>query len=390
MFSKLMEAEMQTTPIESVHEAISPIADILEEARQGRPIIIVDAEDRENEGDIIIPADFASPEIISFMAVHARGLVCLSLTQERSSTLRLQPMTHDNRTANRTAFMVSIEAKEGITTGISAHDRARTIAAAVSSLATEDDLVTPGHVFPLVARDGGVLVRAGHTEAAVDIARLAGLTPAGVICEIMNDDGTMSRLPELIKFAKKHALKIGTISDLIAYRRRTESQVEKVYEGPFSSLNGGEFVAHVFRNAIDGTEHIALTRGTININGPTMVRMHQVDMAADILAHVDARRNYVPTAMQAIGTFDGPGVIVFIRDPDSNSLSERFRGIAKPEARSMALRDYGVGAQILRELGVRDMILLTSSKLKPAALEGYDLSIVERRPIDEAVSNAGI
>lgn len=365
----------------SGNEVISPIETIIEDARSGRPFIIVDAEDRENEGDIVIPADFATPDIISLMAVHARGLICLALTEARAAQLRLRPMTHDNRTANQTAFTVSIEARHGVTTGISAADRATTIAAATAPDARPEDIVTPGHVFPLVARNGGVLVRAGHTEASVDIARLAGLTPAGVICEIMNDDGTMARLPELIPYARKHGLRIGTISDLIAFRRRTERHVEAVFSGPFRSRNGGDFTAHVFRNRLDNTEHLALTRGTPAPGRPALVRMHQVDMAADILQHIDARRDYIPSAMETIGDYDGYGVIVFVRDPSATSLSERFAGLGCSEARSRALRDYGVGAQILSTLEVQEMILLTSSTVKPAALEGYGLDIVERRPV---------
>lgn len=360
---------------------ISPIEEIIEDARAGRPYILVDAEDRENEGDIIVAGEFATPEMISLMAVHARGLVCLCLTSDRAQQLRLPPMTHRNQTPNQTAFTISIEAREGITTGISARDRAKTVAVAIDPAATADDICAPGHVFPLVARDGGVLVRAGHTEAAVDISRLAGLNPSGVICEIMNDDGTMARLPELIEFGKRHQVKIGTIADLIAYRRRFERQVEQVYEGPFTSIHGGEFTAHVFRNVLDGTEHLALTRGNIRADTATMVRMHQVDLAVDLLAHVEARQDYIPSAMRMIGTFDGPGAIVFIRDPNPSWVSERLRGMAANAARSMALRDYGVGAQILLALGVKDMILLTSSTVKPAAVAGYGLNIVERRPI---------
>ncbi|WP_374577985.1 3,4-dihydroxy-2-butanone-4-phosphate synthase, partial [Phenylobacterium sp.] len=221
--------------------AISPIEDIIEDARNGRPYILVDAEDRENEGDVIIPAQFATPDQINFMAKHARGLICLSITGERARALRLPPMAVDNQSGHGTAFTVSIEAREGVTTGISAHDRAHTIAVAVDPTKGADDIVSPGHVFPLVAKDGGVLVRAGHTEAAVDISRMAGLNPAGVICEIMKDDGSMARLPDLIGFAQLHGLKIGTIADLIAYRRRTERQIERVLETPFDSAYGGRF-----------------------------------------------------------------------------------------------------------------------------------------------------
>ena len=362
---------------------VSPIEDILEDARQGRPYILVDAEDRENEGDIVVPAQFATPELVNFMAKHARGLVCLAITSERARQLRLPPMAAENGTRMGTAFTVSIEAREGVTTGISAHDRAHTIAVAIDPTKGADDIVSPGHVFPLVAKDGGVLVRAGHTEAAVDIARVAGLQPAGVICEIMNDDGTMARLPELTAFAQFHGLKIGAIADLIAYRRRTERQVERVLERPFESVYG-DFRLIVFRNVIDRTEHVALVKGRVDPDRPTLVRMHQVDFAADLLGHVEARRDYVPAALRAITAYEGAGAAVFIRDPSPSWLSERYGGALEKEVvQTQALRDYGVGAQILLDLGVRDMVLLTSSRAKPAALEGYGLRIVGRRPIHE-------
>ncbi|MBW3559413.1 MAG: 3,4-dihydroxy-2-butanone-4-phosphate synthase [Proteobacteria bacterium] len=360
---------------------ISPIEDVLEDVRQGRPVIIVDADDRENEGDLVIAAQFATPEAVNFMARFGRGLICLSITGERARQLRLPPMAQENGTRMGTAFTVSIEAREGVTTGISAHDRARTICVAIDPTKTADDIVSPGHVFPLVARPGGVLVRAGHTEAAVDLARLAGLQPAGVICEIMSDDGTMSRLPELTAFAQFHGLKIGAISDLISYRRRNERYVERVLDQPFESVHG-HFRMLVFRNQIDRSEHVALVKGRITADKPTLVRMHQVDFAADLLGHVEARRDYVPAALRAISDFDGAGVAVFIRDPNPSWLSERYGGTLDGEGRAtQALRDYGVGAQVLKDLGVRDMVLLTSSHAKLAALEGYGLRIVDRRPI---------
>jgi 3,4-dihydroxy 2-butanone 4-phosphate synthase/GTP cyclohydrolase II len=264
---------------DSLSLAISPIEEIIEDARNGRPYILVDAEDRENEGDVIIPAQFATPDQINFMAKHARGLICLSITTERARQLRLPPMAIENQSGHGTAFTVSVEAREGVTTGISAHDRAHTVAVAVDPTKGPQDIVSPGHVFPLVAKDGGVLVRAGHTEAAVDISRMAGLIPAGVICEIMNDDGSMARLPDLVAFAQLHGLKIGTIADLIAYRRRTERQVERVLETPFESAYGGRFRMLVYRNVIDRTEHVVLTKGKIDPDRPTLVRMHRVDMA---------------------------------------------------------------------------------------------------------------
>ncbi|HSV03691.1 MAG TPA: 3,4-dihydroxy-2-butanone-4-phosphate synthase [Phenylobacterium sp.] len=366
---------------ESVHAAISSIEDILEDARNGRPYILVDAEDRENEGDVIIPAQFATPEQINFMAKHARGLVCLSITGERARQLRLPPMASENQSGHGTAFTVSIEAREGVTTGISAHDRAHTIAVAIDPTKGPDDIVSPGHVFPLVAKDGGVLVRAGHTEAAVDISRMAGLYPAGVICEIMKDDGSMARLPDLVAFAQLHGLKIGTIADLIAYRRRTERQVERVLERPFESTYGGRFRLIVYRNVLDQTEHVVLAKGKVDPDAPTLVRMHRVDMAADMLGAVETRREYVPRALKAIAEHDGAGVVVFIRDPNPHWLSERYGG---PEGNQSAniLRDYGIGAQILLDLGVRDMILMTSSKTVLPGSAGYGLKILGRQPLD--------
>ena len=370
----------QTPDPDAFTSAISPIEDILEDARNGRPYILVDAEDRENEGDIIIPAQFATPEQINFMAKHARGLICLSITAERARALRLPPMASDNQSGHGTAFTVSIEAREGVTTGISAHDRAHTVAVAIDPTKGMDEIVSPGHVFPLVAKDGGVLVRAGHTEAAVDISRMAGLNPAGVICEIMKDDGSMARLPDLVAFAQLHGLKIGAIADLIAYRRRTERQVERVLETPFESSYGGRFRMVIYRNIIDGAEHVVLTKGKIDPEKPTLVRMHRVDFAADMLGHKEARRDYVPRALQAIADHDGAGVAVFIRDPNPSWLSERY-GQPDVSQTENVLRDYGVGAQILIDLGVRDMNLLTSSKTVLPGSAGYGLRILGRVPL---------
>jgi 3,4-dihydroxy 2-butanone 4-phosphate synthase/GTP cyclohydrolase II len=366
---------------EFVSAAISPIEDIIEDARNGRPYILVDAEDRENEGDVIIPAQFATPEQINFMAKHARGLICLAISGERSRQLRLPPMTAENQAGHGTAFTVSIEAKEGVTTGISAHDRAHTIAVAIDPTKGPDDIVSPGHVFPLVAREGGVLVRAGHTEAAVDLSRLAGLSPSGVICEIMKDDGSMARLPDLVAFAQLHGLKIGTIADLIAYRRRTERQIERVLEVPFDSTYGGRFRMVIYRNILDRTEHIVLVKGRVDAERPTLVRMHRVDFAADMLGHVERRRDYVPTALKAIAAYDGAGVAVFIRDSSPSWLSERY---GQPDANQSAniLRDYGIGAQILIDLGVREMVLLSSSKTALPGSGGYGLKILGYQSLD--------
>jgi 3,4-dihydroxy 2-butanone 4-phosphate synthase/GTP cyclohydrolase II len=357
---------------------ISPIEDIIEDARQGRPYVLVDAEDRENEGDVIIPAQMATPAQINFMAKHARGLICLAITQDRARALRLAPMAFENQAEHGTAFTVSIEAREGVTTGISAHDRARTVAVAIDPSKGAEDVVRPGHVFPLVAKEGGVLVRAGHTEAAVDISRLAGLFPAAVICEVMNDDGSMARLPDLIAFAQLHGLKIGTIADLIAYRRRTETFIERVFERPFTSEYGGDFHLFVYRNVLDGTEHAALVKGRIVPGQETLVRMHQVDFFADVLGHAEARRTYIPASLEALAAHAGPGVAVFLRD--DGPLTERVNQSHSDYMGSRSLRQYGVGAQILLDLGVRDMILM-SLTAKPAGLDGYGLKIVGRVPV---------
>ena len=375
------KSEAQTARHES---PISSIEEIIEDARNGRPYILVDAEDRENEGDVIIPAQMATPERINFMAKHARGLICLAISRERARELRLPPMTADNGSGHGTAFTVSIEAREGVTTGISAHDRARTIAVAIDPTKAASDIVSPGHVFPLTARDGGVLVRAGHTEAAVDISRLAGLYPAGVICEVMNDDGTMARLDDLIPFAQLHGLKIGTIADLIAYRRRTERFVERVLERGFISRWGGEFRLRVYRNTLDGAEHIALIHQDPKPDHPTLVRMHQLDVGWDVLGeagHGDSefgqRTGLIEAALRKLAAYDGPAVMVLLRDPDPKVLSARFGLDEDSRIKSAGLRDYGVGAQILIDLGVRDMIALSSSQPKPLALEGYGLKIVD-------------
>ena len=377
---------MTVKPANLNDSPISAIEDIIEDARNGRPYILVDAENRENEGDVVIPAQMATPDQVNFMAKHARGLICLAITRERARQLRLPPMAAENRTQHGTAFTVSIEAREGVTTGISAHDRAHTIAVAIDPTKGADDVVSPGHVFPLVAREGGVLVRAGHTEAAVDISRMAGLVPAGVICEVMNDDGTMARLPDLIAFAQLHGLKVGTIADLIAYRRRTERNVERVLEQPFESVYGGPFKLIVYRNTIDGAEHVVLTKGKIDAAKPTLVRMHQVDFATDLLGHVEARQDYVPQSLKAISDYPGAGVMVFIRDPNPAWLSQRLSGEDKDSRAEQALRDYGVGAQILLDLGVRDMLVLSSTQPKPAAIEGYGLRIAGWKRFDELES----
>jgi 3,4-dihydroxy 2-butanone 4-phosphate synthase/GTP cyclohydrolase II len=356
---------------------------IIDEARNGRMFILVDDDDRENEGDLVIPAQMATPDAINFMARHGRGLICLALTKARTDALQLQPMTSDNRTRMETAFTVSIEAKEGVTTGISAADRARTVAVAIDSANGPDALVSPGHVFPLVARPGGVLVRAGHTEAAVDVARLAGLNPSGVICEIMREDGTMARLDDLIDFAASHGLKIGTIRDLIAYRLRRDHMVEEVADTRFTSRRGANWAAKVFRDKASGAEQLALVHGGVEADKPTLVRMHSLDLFADVLGEQSERSGLLDGAM-AIIEAEGAGVVVALHaaSPGSLSRSADFRS-GKPAAGGEALRDYGIGAQILAALGIHDMVLLTNTRHAPVGLSGYGLSIVEERPITQ-------
>lgn len=357
---------------------LSPIEDIIEDARNGRMFILVDADDRENEGDLVIPAQFATPDAVNFMARYGRGLICLSVSDERAKALGLEMMSSHNRTGHQTAFTVSIEAREGVTTGISAHDRAVTIAAAIDPEKGSDDIVTPGHVFPLIARDGGVLVRAGHTEAAVDVARLAGLNPSGVICEIMNEDGTMARMPDLVSFAQLHGLKIGTIADLIAYRRRNDLFIERRADVPFESYWGGIFKLVVYRSLVDGFEHVALLKGQPEADHPTLVRMHKVSFVDDVIAATGPRSGLVEIAMQTLAQHDGPAVMVFIRESNLNAIRERFG--AKPtepdeKREERRLREYGIGAQILTDLGVGKMDLLTTAPQPIVGLEGYGLSI---------------
>ncbi len=360
--------------------------DIIEEARKGRMFILVDDEDRENEGDLVIPAQWATPETINFMAKHARGLICLALTRERVEQLGLALMAQNNGTRHQTAFTVSIEAREGVTTGISAADRARTVAVAIDPSCGPKDIVTPGHVFPLVARDGGTLERTGHTEAAVDLARLAGLTPAGVICEIMNDDGTMARRNDLIAFAQKHNLKIGTISDLIAYRRRYDSIVRRLSENTFDSVYGGEFRCVIYVNKVTMAQHLALVKGDPAHGGPVMVRMHAGNIFTDLLGQRDTGRGgEIEVCMREIAK-EGRGVLVLIREAPTVMLSEqRRRSGERLQPAGGELRDYGVGAQILIDLGVKEMVLLTNTKKSIVGLEGFGLKVVAQKPIPRDV-----
>jgi 3,4-dihydroxy 2-butanone 4-phosphate synthase/GTP cyclohydrolase II len=369
----------------SLGNYLASAEELIEEARNGRMFILVDDEDRENEGDLVIPAQFATPDAINFMARHARGLICLAMTRQRVDQLGLSLMSQSNGTRHQTAFTVSIEAREGVTTGISAADRARTVAVAINPDCGRDDIVTPGHVFPLMAREGGTLVRAGHTEAAVDIARLAGLTPAGVICEVMNDDGTMARLPDLVTFAQRHNLKLGTIADLIAHRRRTERLVKRVQEGVITYAVGGEWRAIVYANTVEYAEHLVLLKGDIAAPAPLPVRMHAVDMLHDVLG-VPASSD-LHAAMRMIAA-EGRGAVVLLREHYGTALSERIRRLSGAARPAGQLRDYGIGAQILLDLGVKDMVLLSNSHRSIVGLEGYGLNIVDERPIEPAGENA--
>ena len=355
-------------------KAISSIDEIIDDARNGRMFVLVDHEDRENEGDLVIPAQMATPEAINFMATHGRGLICLTLPGDRIDALDLPMMASHNSSRHETAFTISIEAREGVSTGISAHDRARTVAVAIDSSKTGADIATPGHIFPLRAREGGVLVRAGHTEAAVDVSRLAGLNPSGVICEIMNEDGTMARLPDLVAFAQLHNLKIGTISDLIAYRRRHDNLVKETSQDHVKSLYGGDWMMRVFTDETQGAEHIVLTKGDLNAPGPVLTRMHAMNPLEDVLGI--GRGPELPAAMEAIGN-EGRGVVVLLRD---TTMKIDADGEASPQT----LRQYGLGAQILAALGLSELELLTNSPSpKVVGLEAYGLSITGTRKITE-------
>jgi 3,4-dihydroxy 2-butanone 4-phosphate synthase / GTP cyclohydrolase II len=370
---------------------LSSTDEIVEDMRNGRMVILVDAEDRENEGDLVIPAQMATPEAVNFMARYGRGLICLTLTPQRAAELRLEAMVRKNASRTGTAFTVSIEASDGITTGISAHDRARTIAAAIDQTKDHTAIVSPGHVFPLVAREGGVLIRAGHTEASIDLAKLAGLSPAAVICEIMNDDGTMARVPDLIPFAEKHGLKIGTIESLIAYRLRHDRLVREVAATQVESVHGGAFTLKVYETTtVDPVEHLALVKGDVTTGGPVLVRVHAVNAARDLLGVGGGEE--ISGAMRAIEA-EGRGVLVLIRDLRPKSVSDWIKaraataGGAKDEAASggsveRRQVEIGIGSQILRDLGVREMTLLTNSPAHVyVGLEGFGLRVAGTRAI---------
>jgi len=362
---------------ENWRDAISSIDEIIEDARNGRMFILVDHEDRENEGDLVIPAQMATPEAVNFMATNGRGLICLALTGERIDALGLPLMASQNSSRHETAFTVSIEAREGVSTGISAHDRARTIAVAIDAGKTAADIATPGHVFPLRAREGGVLVRAGHTEAAVDVARLAGLNASGVICEIMNEDGSMSRLPDLVAFAQRHGLKIGTISDLIAYRRRHDNLVRMRASQTVTSEFGGDWEMCIYTDETQGAEHIALVKGDISGEAPVLVRMHALDPMLDVIGlGPRGRRDEFGDAMELIAK-EGRGALVLLRDTT-------MKLVAEGEASPQTLRQYGLGAQILSSLGLSKLVLLTNSpQPKVVGLDAYGLEITGTRKISE-------
>ena len=364
---------------------ISSIDEILKDLKDGNMVIMVDDEDRENEGDLIVPAEKVDDHAINFMATHGRGLICLSLTEERVKELNIPLMAQNNQGRDTTAFTVSIEAKEGVTTGISAQDRATTIHTAIDSNKTKDDIMSPGHIFPLVARDGGVLVRAGHTEASVDLARLAGFTPAGVICEIMNDDGTMARVPDLISFSKKHNIKIGRIVDLISYRRKKDNFINKSYDSKITIKPGYDFDIKIFESAYDSTEQIVLSKGNLNDDAPVLVRVHVTDYFDNLFGNYGSNDESLHKSIELINN-EGRGILILIRDSGqsiiSNLITSRDDKINKQKNNGNEndeLRIYGMGAQILSELGVKKMILLTNTEWKFIGLDAYDISIVETR-----------
>jgi len=370
-------------PIEATLKgAIAPTEEIIAEARAGRMFILVDHEDRENEGDLVIAAEFATPEAINFMAMHGRGLICLPMTSERIDRLGLQMMAVNNSSRHETPFTVSIEAREGVSTGISAHDRAHTVATAINEQNTMASLATPGHIFPLRARRGGVLIRAGHTEAAVDISRLAGLNPSGVICEIMKDDGSMARLPDLITFAETHGMKIGTISDLIAYRHKHDNLITEVRRETVQSSHGGAWDMRIFADQITGTEHVALIKGDITDGKPVLARTHALDALEDVLgiglaaSEGGGPTGKLPRAMDIIAA-EGRGAVFLFRQP-----RPKLSGEMEDDDTPRTIKQTGLGAQIMSTMGVHELILLTDSpKTRYLGLDAYGISIIGTRPI---------
>ncbi len=363
----------------SLHAAISPTEELIAEAQAGRMFILVDDEDRENEGDLIIPAQFATQQALAFMMRHARGLICLALSPQQVERLELPMMAVANQMRHQTAFTVSIEAQDGITTGVTARDRAHTIAVAINPESQPADLVSPGHVFPLAARPGGTLVRAGHTEAAVDISRIAGLIPAGVICEIMNEDGSMARLPDLVAFAQLHGLKLGTIADLIAHRRGSEKLVRRVHETEAEKLDTGPWKIHVYASSLNQAEHIVMVKGDIASPGPVLVRMQAID-PIQLLPGSETNR-LMHQAMRTIQA-EGRGVMVVLHDWRAQSLLDMVTGRHSSASQERMLREYGIGAQILADLGMREIELLSNSDRHIVGLQGYGLNVIGRRGLD--------
>lgn len=375
-----MSQTSQDLVTRSLSEYITSAEDLIAEARAGRMFILVDDEDRENEGDLVIPAQFATPEAVNFMIRHARGLVCLAMTRQMVEKFGLPLMSQANGSRHQTPFTISIEAREGVSSGISPADRARTIAVAINPESAREDIVSPGHVFPLMAREGGALVRAGHTEASVDIARLAGLLPAGVICEIIRDDGEMARLPDLVAFAQHHGLKLGTIADLIAYRRRTERLVEVVRETTIEHCVGGQWRVVVYANTVDYAEHLVLVKGDVRAPGPVLVRMHAVDLMDDVVSGGTTGRLHASMRMIAA---EGRGAVVMLRDTRPTGLSQRVAHMADADVHPRQLRDYGIGAQILLDLGVTELILLSNTHRTIVGIEGYGLTVTGQKAIEE-------
>ena len=374
--------------ISLIRNGLSTIEEVIADAKVGKLFILVDDEDRENEGDLCVIGESATADAINFMAKYGRGLICLALTRIRTEQLGLTMMERRNESRHETAFTISIEAREGVTTGISAADRALTIKTAIDPNCSERDITTPGHIFPLIARDGGTLVRAGHTEAVVDIARACGSdNPSGVICEIMKDDGEMARLPDLVCFAKEHDLKIASIADLIAWRRRNESLVQRTVESAITTRIGGDWRMVIYANTVSNIEHIALVKGDISAGDPILVRMHALDLMADLLGAVSEKRSgdELATAMAAIAKA-GCGVIVVLRESTVSSLSSMVSQKLKTKSDTGGnrdLRDYGVGAQILTDLGIRKMILLSDTRPNVVSLDGYDLEITDWQRIHQ-------
>ena len=358
---------------------ISSIEEIIDEARNGKMYILVDDPDRENEGDLIIPAEKATPDAINFMAKHGRGLICLSMTKQRIEELELPLMNPNNQKNDLTAFTISIEAKEGITTGISAADRSHTISVAINHNRNKNDLVSPGHVFPLMAWDGGVLVRAGHTEAAVDISNIAGLNPSGVICEIMSEDGTMARLPEILEFASIHNLKVGTVSDLIKYRLKYNKIIKQISERPFQSDKGNNFILKIFENTLSQEKHYALVKNIISSDNVYPVRMHKLNIAKDIFAEKNIFGGEINHSFDVIEK-NGSGAIVLINNNIAPNIFKAFDR-RKMKNNKLELREYGVGAQILKALDIKKIILLSNSNKKIIALEGFDIEIIKQQKI---------